>query len=255
MLEMRLFLLAACVTCATLALASCESAPVGEDGQGSAGDSNEGSAGSPNVLPMPGACSGALRQALGLVDEVSQAAVVLLSQAGGELELYVDATAGGIGGQDDFPWVYVSLSSGGAVAISDLDALKSTAWDLALKRFVLRSNGGDSGPGQGGALRVALPWDSVDASTQGNRVLPIESWFDADCELATDAQGELITTFTGWSEYDPASHVLAPADAVYLTSGGDGARYKVAVLDYYSNPDGTHGRTAGRYKLRVAALP
>jgi hypothetical protein len=141
------------------------------------------------------------------------------------------------------------------VALTDLDALKSTAWDLALKRFVVRTNGGDSGPGQGGALRVALAWDSVDGSTQGNRVLPTESWFDADCNLTTGDQGELITTFTGWSEYDLATHTLAPADAVFLTGGGDGARYKVAVLDYYSNPDGTHGRLDGHYKLRVAALP
>lgn len=253
---MRLSLIGACWALATVGLtAACESSPVSEDD--STGGSSAGSTGSAgsSVLPMPSACSGALRQALGLVDEVSQASVVLLSQADGELELYVDASAGGIGGQDDFPWVYVSLSAGGAVALSDLEALKSTAWDLAFKRFVIRSNSGDSGPGQGGALRVALPWDSVDGSTQGNRALPIESWFDADCNLSTDDQGELITTFTGWSQYDPATHVLAPADAVYLTQGGDGARYKVEVLDYYSNPDGTHGRVAGRYKLRAAALP
>jgi hypothetical protein len=233
----------------------CESEPVQSD-DGAAGSSgNSGSpsdGGSGDVIPS--ACSGALRQALGLVDEVSSATVATLS-SGAELVLFVDASAGGLGGQDTFPWVYVSLTTGEAVALTDLEALESKAWDLALKRFVIRTNSGDSGPGEGGALRVGLPWDSVDSSTLGDRTLSTESWFDADCNLTTDEQGELVTTFTGWSEYDQASHVLAPADAVYLTRGGDGKRYKVAILDYYANPDGSAGRTAGRYKLRVAALP
>jgi hypothetical protein len=213
---------------------------------GSANDGGEGTA-------APSACSAALRQTLGLVDEVSTATVTQL-ETGADLVLFVDASAGGLGGQDDYPWVYLSLSRGEAVPLTDLEALQSKAWDLALKRFVIRTNSGDSGPGMGGALRVALPWESVDSSTQGGRMLLTESWFDADCNLTLDDQGELITTFSGWSEYDAATHVLTPVDAVYLTAGGDGARYKVAILDYSSNPDGSHGRTSGRYKLRVAAL-
>jgi hypothetical protein len=261
MLEMRLPLVSVGFSSMALALTlACASSPVGDDENGGAAGSGGTSAGGNSMSGsgggvIPSTCSGALRQALGLVDEVSTAPVVLLSEARGELEVYVDATAGGIGGQDSFPWVYISLASGKAVALSDLDALSSNAWDLAFKRFLIRSNGGDSGPGQGGALRVALPWEAVNEGTQGDRALPTESWFDGDCRLSTDDQGELLTTFSGWSEYDPATHVLAPADVVYLTQGGDGTRYKVAVLDYYSNADGTHGKTAGRYKLRVAKLP
>lgn len=254
-----------CLALAALCCAlGCESEPVTSDeGDAGSGDTaNGGSAstagsangGSEAEPVIPSACSGALRQALGLVDEVSSATVATIS-SGAELVLFVDASAGGLGGQDDFPWVYISLATGAAAALSDLEALKSNAWDLAFKRFVIRTNSGDSGPGQGGALRVGLPWDSVDSSTQGDRMLSTESWFDQDCNLTTDDQGDLVTTFTGWSEYDQATHVLAPADVVYLTQGGDGTRYKVAILDYYANPDGSSGRTAGRYKLRVAALP
>jgi hypothetical protein len=225
----------------------CESVPV-TDEQSAAGSGGSSS----NVTPS--ACRGALRQALGLVDQVSSATVATIAD-GAERVLFIDASAGGLGDQDAFPWVYIALATGQAVALSDLEALESTAWDLAFKRFVIRTNSGDSGPGQGGALRVGLPWDSVDESTQGTRVLPSESWFDADCNLTTDDQGELLTTFSGWSEYDQATHVLSPADVVYLTQGADGTRYKVAILDYYANPDGSSGRTAGRYKVRVAALP
>jgi hypothetical protein len=140
------------------------------------------------------------------------------------------------------------------VEVSDLGALESAAWDLAFERFVVRTNGGDSGPGQGGALRVALGFDDVDASTLGDRALPTEAWFDDDCNLTLDDSGAPVTTFSGWSEYDQATHVLSPAAVTYLVSGGDGALYKVAIEDYYGTPNGTHGTVAGRYLLRTAPL-
>jgi hypothetical protein len=219
------------------------------------GSSSGGLAGGPGT-GAESPCSGALRQELGLVEEVSTAMVSVLSEDASERVVYVDATAGGIDGQDQYPWVYISLATGQAVALNDLDALTSVAWDLALKRFVIRTNSGDSGPGQGGAIKVMLDWDDVDASTLGTRPVAVEDWFDDECNLTLDTStGDLITTFSGWSEYDEASHVLAPADAVYLTQGADGTLYKVAILDYYSTPNGTQGTIPGRYQLRTARLP
>jgi hypothetical protein len=86
--------------------------------------------------------------------------------------------------------------------------------------------------------------------------VPVEDWFDEECNLTVSADAnELITTYSEWSEYNQQTHVLTPVDAVYLTQGADGSLYKVAILDYYSNPNGTHGTTAGRYQLRIAPLP
>jgi hypothetical protein len=221
-------------------------------GTGSGGSSTTGGGGN-NVVPS--ACSSALRQSLGLVDQVSTGAVSIITDTGAERTLYIDASAGGINGQDKNPWVYVSLASGQAVALTDLDALSSKAWDLAFKRFIVRTNSGDSGPGQGGAIRIALAWDKVDASTLGMQTLPKENWFDADCNLNVDVNMELITTFTGWSEYDEANHILTAApNVVYITAAADGSLYKVAILDYYSTPTGAHGTTAGHYKVQVAPL-
>src|SRR5688572_22837513 len=156
---MRTWMFGSCLGLAAFGLAlGCSSDPVA-DAAGSAGSTVvAGSAGTDaggSSGMLPSACSGALRQALGLVDEVSSATVAPL-ETGAELVLFVDASAGGLGGQDDFPWVYVSLATGTAVALTDLEALKSSAWDLAFKRFVIRTNSGDSGPGKGGALRVGL---------------------------------------------------------------------------------------------------
>jgi len=239
-----------------LVMVGCDSTPIDADegagGSGALLSDDEGSAGA----AATNSCSGALRQSLSLVDAVSTATVTLLSESGSELLVYVDASVGGINGQDDFPWVYLSLATGSGVAVGDIDALDSLDWDLALKRNIIRTNGGDSGPGQGGALRVALAWEDVDASTLGTRPVPVEDWFDDECNLTLSADAnELITTYSGWSQYDLQTHVLTPVDAVYLTQGADGSLYKVAILDYYSNPNGTHGNTPGRYQLRIAPLP
>jgi hypothetical protein len=139
--------------------------------------------------------------------------------------------------------------------VTDLAALQSSSWDLAFKRFVVRTNSGDSGPGRGGAIRVSLDWDRVDSSTLGNMALPIEEWFDENCTLKVDDNEELITTFTGWSEYDQTKHVLNAADVTFIAAAADGALYKVAILDYYATPTGGSGTVAGHYLVRVAPLP
>jgi hypothetical protein len=240
---------------ALVLLASCSSQPVGDDDTSGSGGGPPGVAGSSNVGASPSVCSAALRQSLSLVDEVSTATVAILSETGAERTLYVDASVEGLSNQDTHPWLYVALATGQAVAVTDLEALSSKAWDLAFKRSVVRTNGGDSGPGQGGAIRIALPWDEVDSSTLGNKTLPRESWFDENCEVARDASQNLITTYSGWSEYDEANHVVSAApDVVFVTAGADGSLYKVELLDYYSTPSGAHGTVSGRYKVRVAPL-
>lgn len=237
------------------ALVGCTSDPIddAEPDTGTSGSSSTGGTGS--VDPTPSACSAALRQSLSLVDDVSTATVSVLSESGEDRTLYIDASAGGLNGQDSNPWVYIEFRNGAVVPVTDLEALKSKAWDLAFKRSVVRTNGGDSGPGEGGAIRIALPWDQVDATTLGKKTVPTESWFDADCMLELDASQNLVTTFSGWSEYDEANHVLSAApDVVFITAAANGLLYKVSVLDYYSTPTGAHGTTSGRYKVRTAPL-
>lgn len=253
------------LVCLALSL-GCSSTPLDADegtggtnatsgGKSSAGGKSAGEGGADGRPPSP--CSAALRQSVSLVDAVSSGAVSIIEERSEERVLYVDASAGGLDAADKYPWVYVALASGGAVQLTDLEALESTDWDLAFKRSVVRTNGGDSGPGEGGAIRLALAWDSVDGGTLGTRALPTEQWFDDECNLVEvdTSTGNLITTFSGWSEYDQGEHVLSPADAVYITAGADGALYKLRILDYYSNPNGTRGSVSARYKIRVAPLP
>lgn len=250
---------AACVL--ALSLTACESQPIEHDagagGSAGNGSAQGGGAAAAGATHTGGSgCSAALRQAISLVDKVTLGAVSLLARTGSELLLYVDASAGGIGGQESQPWVYISLRTGARVELTDLEALKSTAWDLALKRSTLRTNSGDSGPGAGGALEQTRVWSSVTLATTRGLTLPVETWFDADCTLVTDATGAVATTLGGWSEYDETTHRVSPApDLVYVVRGADGTLYKLSILDYYARPDGTTGASdGGHYKLRVAPL-
>ena len=252
---MRMKLLCLALSGLALVLVSCSSKPITDDEPNGGTSGNSTTGGTGGVDPTPSACSAALRQSLSLVDEVSTADVSVLSKTGEDRTLYIDASVGGLEGQDTHPWVYIKLATGAAVAVTDLDALKSKAWDLAFKRSVVRTNSGDSGPGEGGAIRIALPWDDVDASTLGNKVLPTESWFDAECMLELDASQNLITTFSGWSAYDEVDHVLSAApDVVFITAAADGVLYKVSLLDYFSTPSGARGSVSGRFKVRTAPL-
>jgi hypothetical protein len=224
---------------------------------------SDGGAGSGNsgAMHMSSGCSASLQQQLSLLDEVSTAQVSILEENAGERTLYVDASVGGVDGIAKHPWVYLSLKTGQAVAVDDFEALGSTAWDLGFKRTMIRSNSGDSGPGVGGAIRVGLAWDKVTRATLGGQPLPIEDWFDDKCMIAKDStETGIITSFSAWSEYDPATHIVnAAPDVVYITGGADGTLYKVQIEDYYSTPTGAHGadpgKYAGHYKLRTAPLP
>lgn len=232
----------------TLTLAgACASEPLDTPGAvGTGGGSGNGGS----------SCSAALIQALALVDRASAAEVAVLSRNGNELELYVDATVGGSSRASTEPWVYLSLARGERVDVTDFEALKSKAWDLALKRAVVRSNSGDGGPGLGGAVGTERAWDGLDAAAAEMLGIETERWFDAECNLLTDAAGSVTTTFTGWNVYDEVNHLLWPTPGlIYAVRGGDGKHYKLEILDYYSNPDGSTGAgDGGNYKLRVAPL-
>lgn len=153
------------------------------------------------------------------------------------------------------PWIYLDLKQGKRVDVTDPASFGSTAWDLAIKRPLLRTNSGDGGPGQGGAVLLdGKAFDAVTAADAASATIAVETWFDAQCNLSTDPAGAIATTFAGWYDYDTATNKLSPHPGVFIVRGGDGSLYKVAILDYYANPDGTSGMAGGRYQLQVGPL-
>jgi hypothetical protein len=98
-------------------------------------------------------------------------------------------------------------------------------------------------------VRLAKDFDAV-SSADAAATFETEGWFDSDCNLLTDQTGAIATTFDGW--YDYVEMKVVPASGTWLVRSGDGAQvFKLEVLDYYANPDGSSGMAGGRYLVRV----
>ncbi|MEZ4294358.1 MAG: hypothetical protein R3B70_05240 [Polyangiaceae bacterium] len=95
--------------------------------------------------------------------------------------------------------------------------------------------------------------DAVTAADVQGVTFAEEDWFDAECALATDAAGALQTSFSGWYQYE--NMTLSPAAGTWLVRGADGASvFKLQLLSYYANPDGSQGMAGGKYLVRVQPL-
>jgi hypothetical protein len=217
-------------------------------GEGGAGGGGEGGAG--GAAPV---CTQAREDALGPIDAVSEGEVSILEDEP-ETTVFVDASAGGIQDQATNPWIYVDLDAVARAEVTDVTADASDAWDLALKRPILRVNGGDGGlAGQGRAAFVDADFDDVTSDDVADAAWREERWFDEECTLQTDPTGAIATSFDGWYLYEDMT--VTPAPGTWLVRSGDGAQvFKVAILAYYANPDGSPGQAGGRYVLRVGEV-
>jgi hypothetical protein len=244
--------------------AACSSSSSSSGGGADGGASETGTdTDSGGAVDASGAqCTSARKAALVPIAKVATGEVTVLSESGGTKKIYVDASAGGLGGATKNPRVYVNLETGTKVAVNDDESFTSTAWDLALKRVVIFTNSGDGGPGAGGAAALTKPFAQVTAADADAAKIKAESFFDENCELKKDALGGPATTFAepppyGWYDYDQATSIPTPRqDVTYIVKGGTGKRYKLAIRSYDALPDGgSRGNVStGYFVLEVAAL-
>lgn len=199
-------------------------------------------------------CSSAREQLLGASSDVSDGQVSVVSRTGGATRLFVDATAGGQGTAELHPYTFVSLADLEKVAVSGDGSLESVQWDLAFKRSTVYTNGGDGGPGQGGAVLLDKDFASVTrADTNGIELIP-ERFFDADCNPNVGITGSVYTDLADWYAYDAETHVLSPNSGTYLVRSASGAWFKVQFQDYYATENGGKNANGGGYLLDVEAL-
>ncbi len=111
---------------------------------------------------------------------------------------------------------YFNFEKGEAVALADADNLD---WDFGLGLITFTTNGGVSGPGQGGALVVDGTFDSIkEAPATGFR---------------TDAAGELAVT-NEWYDYNSATRSFSPKAGkiiVFRTANGKYAKMEIIKAD------------------------
>lgn len=203
-----------------------------------------------------GGCKTQLDALLQPVDKVSEGEVTVLSTEGTTRTLFVDAVAGGLGGAATNPRVYVNLETGSRVDITDLQRETSTDWDLAIKRPILFTNGGDGGPGMGGAVAITdKAFDAVTAADASAATFKTEEFVDDDCKAQVDETKAPLTSFSGWYNYDETTHIPSPKPWVWLVKGGTGKLYKVEILSYSGRPDGgLDGESTARFVLKVGTL-
>lgn len=168
---------------------------------------------------------------------VSTGGVELAADAG-VMTGFVDATAGGLGGSADNPYVYVNLVTGQKVAVDDLAARSSSQWDLAFKRSSVRVNGGDSGPGNRQVAIVEAP-DLASVTAPPTEGFAVDDFTSATCTLEILDGGEPQSSVGMWYEYNLDTHQLGPKPEVYVIKRNNGSHTAVRILTYYGDPSST----------------
>ena len=121
-------------------------------------------------------------------------------------------------------WVYFDFSRGAVVPVLDS---KQDAWDLAFKRYVMKTNGGRSNPdGQGAVLKLRRR-DFVALSR-----VPGDVEFQADVHPKNRLH-PFNPVLEKWYNYSYLANVLAPKPEVYVIRTQEGKYAKMRMLSYY----------------------
>ena len=179
------------------------------------------------------------------VDTVSTGVVAATGNAA-----TVDATAGGSPNAADNPYVYLKFTADSVtkVEITDVDSYKDASWDLAIKRFVLRVNGGDSGLG-GVEVAKVVAEDLADVTAApADGEFTTDDWATDDCTLNPGPLGEPATALSDWYGYDEATSRLTPKGEIYVLRRADGSAIKLDLKTFY------HDDVSGHYEIEWGAL-
>lgn len=230
----------------------------GSDGTVDTGDGADTGGDAGTCEPVPVACEDALISDLALHDDKVSDGAVSTIEDGGDFVSTVDASAGGYSQAPNNPWVYVRFGDDGLekVEIDDVTALESVDWDLSLRRFILRLNGGSSGPScVGAATLLEGDYDSISEVPEG---LPFiqDDFYTSDCTLINDSSGlpgsPQVALGAWWDYPGCVATTLAP----HILETAEGRHLKLVVEAYYEsgqegcNESGTSGANSAIFTLR-----
>ncbi len=198
-------------------------------------------AGAPLCAKTPSPCSDQAIQQLALKTTVAPG-VITETTDGGEFDTVVDATGGGVSPTQSF--VYGVFTSNGLVqlGLDDQSALDSTDWDIAFRRFVIRINGGTSGP----SCDVAAAYPSTvtfdTAVVAPTATFASDETFTAppDCTFVADGSGLPTSPSTALDNPEASFYTytscLKMTERVFAIQTRAGLTVKIVVTGYYSTP-------------------
>lgn len=193
-------------------------------------------------------------------DKVSDGEVATTTE-GSDFLTTVDASAGGFGNETKHAWTYVKFNDDGAtrVDIDDETALESMDWDLSLRRFILRLNGGSSGPSCVGAAVVDGTYEDLSAIPDGT-TYAMDDYYTDDCTIVDDGSGlpgSPDVVLGPWWNY---ANCLQTTEQPFLIQLANGRVIKFRVDAYYGdsqdecNSTGTTTADGGFFTLRWAFM-
>ncbi len=234
-----------------LLLAAC-------DGKSSDSGSGGGTAAAVCTEPAEVACIDQIILDLALHDDKVSDGEVATTTDGDDFVTTADASAGGYNDAANNPWVYIKFSESGAsrVDIDDETALESMDWDMALRRYIVRLNGGSSGPSCVGAATFReSTYDDLTEIPAGLSYVT-DDYYTDDCTLINDSSGlpgSPQVVLGGWWEYP---NCVATTGYPHLIQLADGHVIKLVIESYYAsdqddcNNSGVSGSDSGNYTLR-----
>jgi hypothetical protein len=126
-----------------------------------------------------------LIEAWPLVDDIAIGSVET-EAADSSSVVTIDAAAGGSAESRNNAFVYVDLTTGEMVRLTDTESLIDTEWQLAFRRTNLRLNSGDSGPGTWEMAKVSdTTFDAV-TSIPDDANWQTDVTFESDCDIIFD---------------------------------------------------------------------
>ncbi len=243
-----------------LALVACGD-PKGDEDDGSGDDTAGG--GLPEVdaactEPQEVECVDQIILDLSLHDDKISEAEVTTDADGDDFVTFVDASAGGYNQSANNPWVYVKFTPSGAerVDIDDESALESMDWDMALRRFIVRLNGGSSGPScVGAASFLESDYADLDAVPAGVSFAQ-DAYYTSDCTIVNDSSGlpgSPQVVLAPWWSY---AGCVKTSGVPHLVQLADGRVIKLVIEQYYGsgqddcNDNDTPGEDSGFFSMR-----
>ena len=206
----------------------------------------------------PISCEDAVILDLSLHDDKVSTGEVTTTEDGTDFVSIVDASAGGYNAAANNPWVYVKFTETGLekVEIDDETALESMDWDLSLKRFILRLNGGSTGAScVGSASFLESTYADLTSVPEGLTYVQ-DDFYSEDCTIINDSSGlpgSPQVALAPWWAYDGCVQTTMVPHLIQLA---DGHVVKMVVEAYYESGqeacnDGTGtGDNSAIYTLR-----
>ena len=141
-------------------------------------------------------------------------------------------------------YTFFSLERNETVAVTDSATNK---WDIAFRSTTIITNGGTSGPGQGGAfVQTGTTYDDY-------ALVAADSAFRVDNIAATPAFAIPTGSGNGWYNYNSSANLITPIPGrLIIVRTATGKYAKLEIISYYKDAPATPnaGSTARYYHFR-----